>query len=163
MTSLHPPSFHRNDFSTCIIYICTLTHRDLKVANCLVGEHYLIKLADFGRSILIKGDVYLAKKEETIAIKWTAPEALFYNKFYLQSDVWCKCVPLCSGSHLSTTHYLVTHYLVVRFPIIIILSSLVFYSLLNTQKISRPIHPYSFYSLLTEGINSPIDTEVVYL
>ena len=66
------------------------THRDLMARNCLVGEHYLIKLADFGHSILMEGDRYTAKQEEKLPIKWTAPEALAYNGFTIQSDVWCE-------------------------------------------------------------------------
>ena len=67
------------------------THRDLMARNCLVGEHYVVKLADFGRSILMEGDRYTAKQEETLPIRrWTAPETLGYNRFTIQSDVWCE-------------------------------------------------------------------------
>ena len=68
----------------------THTHRDLAARNCLVGEHYLIKVADFGLSRLMESDVYNAREGAKFPIKWTAPEALAYNKFSIRSDVWGK-------------------------------------------------------------------------
>ena len=68
----------------------THTRRDLAARNCLVGEHYLIKVADFGLSRLMESDVYNAREGAKFPIKWTAPEALAYNKFSIRSDVWGK-------------------------------------------------------------------------
>ena len=53
-----------------------------------MGEHYLIKVADFGLSRLMESDVYNAREGAKFPIKWTAPEALAYNKFSIRSDVW---------------------------------------------------------------------------
>ena len=63
-------------------------HRDLAARNCLVGEHFLIKVADFGLSRLMESDIYNAREGAKFPIKWTAPEALAYNKFSIRSDVW---------------------------------------------------------------------------
>ena len=82
------------------IHTCTLVHvqihvcfpfRDLAARNCLVGEHYQIKVADFGLSRLMESDIYNAREGAKFPIKWTAPEALAYNKFSIRSDVWGKC------------------------------------------------------------------------
>ena len=69
-------------------------HRDLAARNCLVTldskERYLVKVADFGLSRLIEttSEVYTAKKGGKFPIKWTAPEAIAYNRFSVKSDVW---------------------------------------------------------------------------
>ena len=62
--------------------------RDLAARNCLVGEHYTIKVADFGLSRFMDSDIYNAREGAKFPIKWTAPEALAYNKFSIRSDVW---------------------------------------------------------------------------
>lgn len=72
-------------------------HRDLAARNCLVGEHNLVKVADFGLARLVHasscdGDdqqqAYTAHIGAKFPIKWTAPEGLAYNKFSSKSDVW---------------------------------------------------------------------------
>ena len=70
----------------CYIILC----RDLAARNCLVGKNHLVKVADFGMSHLLDAEIYEARAGTEFPIKWTAPEALAYNKFSIKSDVWCK-------------------------------------------------------------------------
>ncbi|XP_029451095.1 tyrosine-protein kinase FRK [Rhinatrema bivittatum] len=66
-------------------------HRDLAARNVLVGEHDVYKVADFGLTRIFQaenGNVYEPKPGTKLPIKWTAPEALQFNKFSVKSDVW---------------------------------------------------------------------------
>nr|XP_009491678.1 PREDICTED: tyrosine-protein kinase FRK [Pelecanus crispus] len=66
-------------------------HRDLAARNVLVGEHSVYKVADFGLARVFKVEnenVYQARPETKLPVKWTAPEAIRYNKFSIKSDVW---------------------------------------------------------------------------
>ena len=65
-------------------YIC----RDLAARNCLLGEHHLVKIADFGLARMVQGEIYTAQAGAKFPIKWTAPESLAYYKFSNKSDVW---------------------------------------------------------------------------
>lgn len=60
-------------------------HRDLAARNVLVGEANLCKIADFGLS---REDIYQADVKTKFPIKWTAPEAAFYQQYSIKSDVW---------------------------------------------------------------------------
>uniref|UniRef100_A0A8C5I6Q8 Tyrosine-protein kinase n=1 Tax=Gouania willdenowi TaxID=441366 RepID=A0A8C5I6Q8_GOUWI len=62
---------------------------DLAARNCLIGEHNVVKVSDFGMSRQQDDGVYSAKGGlRQVPVKWTAPEALNYGRFTTQSDVW---------------------------------------------------------------------------
>ncbi|XP_065590745.1 tyrosine-protein kinase FRK [Cyrtonyx montezumae] len=66
-------------------------HRDLAARNVLVGEHSVYKVADFGLARVFKVEnenIYEARPETKLPVKWTAPEAIRYSKFSVKSDVW---------------------------------------------------------------------------
>ncbi|XP_069947948.1 tyrosine-protein kinase Src42A isoform X2 [Cherax quadricarinatus] len=63
-------------------------HRDLAARNVLVGQDHIVKVADFGLSRFLLEDEYNAQEGTRFPIKWTAPEALNFNKFTTKSDVW---------------------------------------------------------------------------
>ncbi|XP_025901449.1 tyrosine-protein kinase FRK [Nothoprocta perdicaria] len=66
-------------------------HRDLAARNVLVGDHNVYKVADFGLARVFKVEnenIYEAKHETKLPVKWTAPEAIHCNKFSIKSDVW---------------------------------------------------------------------------
>ncbi|NXV01110.1 FRK kinase, partial [Cettia cetti] len=63
-------------------------HRDLAARNVLVGEHNVYKVADFGLARVFKVGFYEPRTETKLPVKWTAPEAIRYNRFSIKSDVW---------------------------------------------------------------------------
>ncbi|XP_065893685.1 CUB and sushi domain-containing protein 1-like isoform X2 [Dysidea avara] len=63
-------------------------HRDLAARNILVSEKCTCKIADFGMSRDLLDENYYITKGGKIPVKWTAPEALHYRKYSVQSDVW---------------------------------------------------------------------------
>ena len=62
-------------------------HRDLAARNVLVGEGMVCKVADYTMTMAIHEDIY-SPTEAGFPIKWTAPEAVLYNRFSIKSDVW---------------------------------------------------------------------------
>ncbi|KAL1007310.1 hypothetical protein UPYG_G00084820 [Umbra pygmaea] len=64
-------------------------HRDLAARNCLVSEQSVVKISDFGMSREQPDGVYSAAgTHRQIPVKWTAPEALNYGRYSMESDVW---------------------------------------------------------------------------
>nr|XP_006002996.1 PREDICTED: tyrosine-protein kinase FRK [Latimeria chalumnae] len=65
-------------------------HRDLAARNVLVGENNICKVADFGlaRVFMVDSEGIYEPKGGKFPIKWTAPEAIHFNKFTIKSDVW---------------------------------------------------------------------------
>ncbi|KAI6657688.1 hypothetical protein LOD99_432 [Oopsacas minuta] len=65
-------------------------HRDLAARNVLVAKDLSVRVADFGmsRGIDCDNDYYTSSGGGRVPLRWTAPEALFYNKFSEKSDVW---------------------------------------------------------------------------
>ncbi|KAM6472579.1 epithelial discoidin domain-containing receptor 1 isoform 2-T3 [Liasis olivaceus] len=70
-------------------------HRDLATRNCLVGEGFTIKIADFGMSRnLYTGDYYRIQGRAVLPIRWMAWECILMGKFTTASDVWAFGVTL---------------------------------------------------------------------
>jgi len=67
-----------------------IIHRDLAARNILCyleGDTYTAKVGDFGLSRIIK-DYYYDSSSRIFPIKHTAPEAIKYQRYSLESDVW---------------------------------------------------------------------------
>ena len=63
-------------------------HRDIATRNCLVGEDFLVKIADFGMSrSLYDSHYYVVKGRALLPVRWMAFEC-YYGRFSAKSDVW---------------------------------------------------------------------------
>ena len=63
-------------------------HRDLAARNCLVGEDYIVKVADFGMTQSLYNTSYFRMRGTALVpIRWMAPES-FFGKFSTKTDVW---------------------------------------------------------------------------
>ena len=63
-------------------------HRDLASRNCLVGDNFAVKLADFGMSRnLYESHYYKIQGNAVLPIRWMATEC-FYGTFSEKTDVW---------------------------------------------------------------------------
>jgi len=64
-------------------------HRDLAARNILVGDDYIMKIADFGLARdIYKDEAYLKVTTGLLPVKWMAPESLFDKIYTSSSDVW---------------------------------------------------------------------------
>lgn len=71
-------------------YLASLrfVHRDLASRNCLVGQRYTVKIADFGMSRSLYASQYFRLKGRAVLpIRWMASEC-FYGQFSEKTDVW---------------------------------------------------------------------------
>ena len=71
-------------------YLASLSfvHRDLAARNCLVGQKYIIKIADFGMSRkLYDRNYYRIQGKAVLPIRWMSSEC-FYGRFSEKTDVW---------------------------------------------------------------------------
>ena len=67
---------------------CNFIHRDLATRNCLVGENFTVKVADFGLSRnLYDSCYYRFHGSAMLPIRWMATEC-FFGRFSEKTDVW---------------------------------------------------------------------------
>ncbi|XP_011407098.1 PREDICTED: tyrosine-protein kinase receptor UFO-like [Amphimedon queenslandica] len=68
-----------------------LIHRDLAARNCMIDEHGNIKVADFGLSKDVSGNVYFRQGMSSgvkLPIKWMAIESIEDGIFTEKTDIW---------------------------------------------------------------------------
>ena len=66
-----------------------IVHRDLAARNVLVAKGSVAKVADFGlsRSVNYEDQIYHAKVQRKLPLKWMSPEAITEQTFTSKSDV----------------------------------------------------------------------------
>ena len=64
-------------------------HRDLAARNVLVAKDLTIRIADFGMTREVGSEnSYYTSSGGIVPLRWTAPEAVFFQKYSEKSDVW---------------------------------------------------------------------------
>ncbi|XP_061565492.1 tyrosine-protein kinase TXK isoform X1 [Cololabis saira] len=63
-------------------------HRDLAARNCLVNEHNVVKVSDFGMTRYVLDNQYTSSSGAKFPVKWSPPEVLHYSKYTSKADVW---------------------------------------------------------------------------
>ncbi|XP_053715332.1 tyrosine-protein kinase Tec [Synchiropus splendidus] len=63
-------------------------HRDLAARNCLISEHNVVKVSDFGMARYVINNQYTSSIGAKFPVKWSPPEVLHYSKYSSKSDVW---------------------------------------------------------------------------
>ena len=72
----------------CYLASFKYVHRDLATRNCLVGQNFVVKIADFGMSrSLYEDSYYRVRGRAMLPIRWMASES-FYGRFSEKTDVW---------------------------------------------------------------------------
>ena len=72
----------------CYLALFKYVHRDLATRNCLVGQNFVVKIADFGMSrSLYEDSYYRVRGRAMLPIRWMASES-FYGRFSEKTDVW---------------------------------------------------------------------------
>ena len=66
----------------------SIIHRDLAARSILVGESNICKVSDFSEAQSSTRDDNPDHKGRTIPIKWLPPEAVVYQQFSIQTDIW---------------------------------------------------------------------------
>ena len=76
-------------FTYCGLYFSLqCVHRDLAARNILVGDDYVMKIADFGLARdIYKDDQYVKNTQGLLPVKWMAPESLFDRVYTEKTDV----------------------------------------------------------------------------
>ena len=114
-------------------------HRDLGARSVLVGESLTCKLANFHLAKAVHGQCYRAPTDDMVAIKWTAPEAMKYNRFTIKSDVWSFGVLL---------YEVITHG---RFPYPGMRNNQVVDQLMQGYRMPQPIDcPHRLYTIMLD-------------
>ncbi|XP_033118761.1 tyrosine-protein kinase RYK-like [Anneissia japonica] len=82
-------------------------HKDLATRNCVIDEHYNLKVTDNALARdLFPGDYHCLGDNENRPVKWMAIESIIHRSFTPASDVWAFGVTLWELMTLGQTPYI---------------------------------------------------------
>ena len=66
-----------------------IVHRDVAARNVMIDSTMTCKVSDFGMATALQEDGReYVRADETLAMRWSAPEAIAEGKYSVQSNVW---------------------------------------------------------------------------
>ncbi|XP_061921002.1 tyrosine-protein kinase receptor UFO isoform X1 [Entelurus aequoreus] len=81
-------------------------HRDLAARNCMLGDDFVVRVADFGLSRKIhNSNYYRQQKSVRVPVKWLAIESLSDMVYTTKTDVWSFGVTMWEIASLGRTPY----------------------------------------------------------
>ena len=65
-----------------------IVHKDIALRNCIRGKNGVVKVANFGLGSKLYPESYYRLHGRSLPLRWLPPEAINYDVFSTESDVW---------------------------------------------------------------------------
>ena len=66
----------------------SIVHKDVALRNCIRGKNGVVKVASFGLGEKLYPEAYYQLHRRILPLRWMPPEAINYDVFSTESDIW---------------------------------------------------------------------------